>query len=470
MLMNWFPTDLTTVQQLVLTLATMVTGIVAIYGCNMWVLSILSIRGRKLPNPPQRDTWPLVSVHLPFYNEENVAGRLIDACVNFDYPRDKLEIIIVDDSTDHTTEIAREFETKYPNLVKVFHRDDRTGFKAGALQLAMQHSHGEFISLFDADYVPPRSFLKQMIPYLYLDEGAAFAQARWTYLDGQFSWFAKAISLAIDIYAYVDQRARSVGNLLAHFSGTCGVFRRVAIEDVGGWTSDSLTEDLDLSIRLHLRGWRYIYVPSVACPGEIPRSFDGLKLQQFRWAQGFSECLRRYAGAIVRSKKLGFFQKLEAIMHLATYFMSPLTIIGLVVGLLYYSIFPPSFWLEGYWRYQVAWLTLLFSLVIYTAPFMASLVTLTAFSQSGMSKLRRLLHLGYLGVVLWGTLFSNTKAAIDGLFCHASYFHRTPKSGLLPTPQASYVQIGRPGVTGSSSLLTNISVMHNKGLIRPTAI
>jgi hypothetical protein len=150
--------------------------------------------------------------------------------------------------------------------------------------------------------------------------------------------------------------------------------------------------------------------------------------------------------------------------------MSPLTIIGIVVGLLYYSIFPPSFWLEGYWRYQVAWLTLLFSLVIYTAPFMASVVTLTAFSQSGMSKLRRLLHLGYLGVVLWGTLFSNTQAAIDGLFYRAPYFHRTPKSGLLHTTRASYVQISRPGISGSRSLLTNVSVMQNKGLIRPTAI
>jgi cellulose synthase/poly-beta-1,6-N-acetylglucosamine synthase-like glycosyltransferase len=447
MLMNWYPPDLSTLQQLVLTLATIVTGIVAIYGCNMWVLSILSIRGRKLPNPPQRDSWPFVSVHLPLYNEERVAGRLINACVNFDYPRDKLEIVIADDSTDNTTNVASAYEAKYPNLVRVLHRNDRTGFKAGALRAAMQHTRGEFIALFDADYMPPQNFLKLMIPYLYLDERAAFAQARWTYLDGEFSWFAKAISLAIDIYAFVDQRARSVGNLLAHFSGTCGVFRREAIEDVGGWTTDSLAEDLDLSIRLHLRGWRYIYVPTVPCPGEIPRHFEALKLQQFRWARGYSECLRRYSGAILRSKQLGLFQKLEAIMHLATYFMSPLTIIGIVVGLLYYSIFPPSFWLEAYWRYQVAWLTLLFSLVIYTAPFMASLVTLSSFSQSGTSKLRRLLHLGYLGLVLWGTLLSNTTAAIEGLFSRASHFHRTPKSGLLPDSQAGYVQMSQPGAT-----------------------
>lgn len=429
MSMNWFPTDLTTIQQLVLALVTVVTGLVAVYACNIWVLSILSTRGRKLPNPPEMDSWPRVSIHLPFYNEECVAGRLLKACVNFDYPRDRLEIIVVDDSTDGTTAVAREFERKYPDLVKVFHRNDRSGFKAGALQVAMQHTTGEFVSLFDADYVPPRSFLKQMIPYLYLDQRAAFAQARWTYFDGQFSWFAKAVSLAIDIYAFVDQKARSAGNLLAHFSGTAGVFRREAIEDVGGWNSDTVTEDLDLSIRLHLKGWRYIYVPTVACPGEIPGSFDCLKLQQFRWARGFSECLRKYARAILRSDKLGFFQKLEAIMHLGTYFMSPLTIIGIVVGLLYYSIFPPSFWLVGYWRYQLAWVLLLLSLMTYTAPFIASAVTLSESSQSRTSKLRRLSHLGYLGAVLYGLLFSNTRAVIEGLLFKAAYFHRTPKVG-----------------------------------------
>ena len=441
MAMNWFPADLTTLQQLVLMLVTVVTGLVAIYACNIWVLSLLSVRGRRLPNPPKIDSWPLVSVHLPFYNEEKVAGRLLDACVNFDYPRDKLEIIVVDDSTDRTTNVACEFQNKYPDLLKVIHRDSRSGFKAGALQVAMEHSRGELICLFDADYVPSRRFLREVIPYLSLDQKAAFVQARWTYLDGQFSWFAKAISLAIDIYGFVDQKARSVGNLLAHFSGTGGVFRRQAIEDVGGWSADSVTEDLDLSIRLHLKGWRYIYVPTVACAGEIPKSFDGLRLQQFRWARGFSECLRRYAGAILRSKQLGFFQKLEAVMHLGTYFVCPLTIIGIVVGLLYYSIFPPSFWLVGYWKYQVAWLTLLLSLVTYTSPFIASAVTLSEFSQSGVSRLRRLLHLGYLGAVLYGLLLSNTKAAIEGLLFRASSYHRTPKSGSLPTTQAGQVQM-----------------------------
>ncbi|MGA3405048.1 MAG: glycosyltransferase [Candidatus Bathyarchaeia archaeon] len=431
--MYLFPANLTNLQQLVLFTVAMVTGLISIYAFNMWILTLLSVRGRnKLAAPPILETWPKVSVHLPLFNEETVAGRLLDACVKLDYPADKLEIIVMDDSNDGTTtRIAKSFEAKYPNLVRVIHRERRTGFKAGALEVAMRKSTGEFIALFDADYVPPADFLKKMIPHLYLDDRVAFAQSRWSYLDGQFSWIAKAMSLAIDVYAFVDQRARYVGNLLAHFSGTCGVFRRKAIEDAGGWSADTLAEDLDLSIRLHLKGWKYIYVPTVVCPGEIPPSFDNLRHQQYRWAKGYSECLRKHGGAILRSAQLNFFQKMEAILHLSTYFICPLTIIAIVVGLLYYSVFPPSFWLMGFWRYQVALITFLLSLVIYSAPLVASGVTLSEFSQVGVMKLRRILHLGYLGAIVYGLLFSNSRAVIEGLFSRTSYFYRTPKIGSI---------------------------------------
>jgi cellulose synthase/poly-beta-1,6-N-acetylglucosamine synthase-like glycosyltransferase len=269
-----------------------------------------------------------------------------------------------------------------------------------------------------------------MVPYLYASDKVAFVQSRWSYLDGQFSWIAKALSLGIDVYAFVDQRARYVGNLLAHFSGTCGIFKRTAIEGAGGWSSDTCAEDLDLSIRLHLKGWRYVYVPTIVCPGEIPASFSNLRHQQFRWAKGFSECLRKHGASIVRSKELNFFQKVEALLHLGTYFICPLTIIAIVVGLLYYSIFPPSFWLLGFWRYQVALLTFALSVVIYSAPLVASTITVSEASQMGLTKLRRLVHLGYLGAIVYGLLLSNTRAVIEGLFSKTSSFYRTPKLGL----------------------------------------
>jgi len=424
--------NLTNLQQLVLFLVALVTGLISIYAFNVWVMSLLSIRGRnKIANPPTIETWPSVSIHLPLFNEERVARRLLTACVGLDYPKGKLGIVVIDDSTDGTTRVAREFQEKYPGLVDIVHREERTGFKAGALQVALQKSKSEMIALFDADYVPPPDFLRRMVPYLYVSDKVAFVQSRWSYLDGQFSWIAKALSLGIDVYAFVDQRARYVGNLLAHFSGTCGIFKRDAIEGVGGWSPETSAEDLDLSIRLHLKGWRYVYVPTVVCPGEIPVSFNNLRHQQFRWAKGFSECLRKHGRAIVRSRELNFFQKVEALLHLGTYFICPLTIIAIVVGLLYYSIFPPSFWLLGFWRHQVAFLTFLLSLVIYSAPLVASGITVSELSQVGLSKLRRIVHLGYLGAIVYGLLLSNTRAVIEGLFSNSSYFYRTPKLGLV---------------------------------------
>jgi len=424
--------NLTNLQQLVLFLVALVTGLISIYAFNIWVMSFLSIRGRnKIATPPPIETWPTVSIHLPLFNEERVARRLLSACVGLDYPRDKLSIVVMDDSTDGTTQVAREFQKNYPGLVNVIHREERAGFKAGALQVAMQRSRSEIIGLFDADYVPPSDFLRRMVPYLYVSDNVAFVQSRWSYLDGQFSWIAKALSLGIDVYAFVDQRARYVGNLLAHFSGTCGIFRRKAIEGVGGWSPETSAEDLDLSIRLHLKGWRYVYVPTVVCPGEIPASFNNLRHQQFRWAKGFSECLRKHGRAIVKSKELNVFQKIEALLHLGTYFICPLTIMAIVVGLLYYSIFPPSFWLLGFWRYQVALLTFLLSLVIYSAPLAASCITISELPHVGLSKLRRLAHLGYLGAIVYGLLLSNTKAVVEGLFSNTSSFYRTPKLGLV---------------------------------------
>jgi len=410
-----------------------VTTLIAVYAVNVWFLTALSIYGRRRMlsfSTNKLESWPKVSIHLPLYNESRVARRLLNACVAMEYQRDKLEIIVVDDSTDETTEIVREFESRYPRTVHVIHRDERVGFKAGALQNALEQSSGEIIALFDADYVPPPDFLKKMIPYIYLDEKIGFVQSRWSYLDGQFSWIAKAISLAIDIYAFVDQRARYTGRLLAHFSGTCGVFRRAAIQDVGGWSADTLAEDLDLSIRLHLKGWRYVYVPTVVCPGEIPSSFENLRHQQSRWAKGFSECLRKHGSAIVRSKELNLLQKFEAMLHLATYFICPLTILGILCGVLYYTTFPPSFWALDFWRYQIALLLFLLSVLIYGAPLVASTLTVSEVPKLQVTKFKRITHLGYLGAILYGLLISNTRATIDGLSSTASSFYRTPKVGM----------------------------------------
>lgn len=417
-------------QQIVLALFVTVTGLLAIFSLNIWALTLISLRGRnKLPKPPQLTEWPKVSINLPLFNEQRVVRRILNACAELDYPRGKMEIIVVDDSDDGTTEIANGFERQYPGLVRVIHRDKRIGFKAGALKQALSNSSGEFVTYFDADYVPPRDFLRKMIPFLYVDHKVGFVQARWSYFDGGFSWLARAVSLGIDIWAFIDQRARYVGNLLAHFSGTCGIFRKKAILEAGGWQDDTLADDLDLSIRLHLSGWKYVYVPTVVCPGEIPPTFDTLRSQQFRWAKGFSQCLRKHGMTILRSKSLSAFQKVEAILHLCTFFLAPLSMMALVATVMYYAVFPLSFWLWDWWRYSVMVFTFLLSLSIYTAPLVASWVTVSEIKSS----FRRVLHLGYMGAVLYRLLLSNTRAVIEGLIGTPSYFYRTLKVGYTPS-------------------------------------
>jgi cellulose synthase/poly-beta-1,6-N-acetylglucosamine synthase-like glycosyltransferase len=424
------PTNFTTLQFGVLLSYTLVAVLLSFYALDIWLSIILSLRGKnKDAPPPAIQDWPSVSVHLPLFNEERVAERLLMSCIRLDYPSDKLQIVVVDDSNDKTTSIARSFEIKYPNVVKLIHRRDRSGFKAGALQVALEGSTSELIAIFDADYVPAEDFLRQIVPYLYVDDKIAFVQSRSTYLDGQFSWIAKAMSLEIDIVGRVSQRARFAANLMAHFSGTCGVFRRKAIESVGGWSADTLAEDLDLSIRLYLRGWRYLYVPNVTVPGEIPYSFDALRHQQYRWALGFSQCLRKHAIAILRSREIGIIQKAEALFYLGKHFFFPLYIVSIVLGLLFYAIFPPSFWISGFLTYGLLQAVYLLYLLIASAPIAAAWTVSN--ERTRQSRLKRLGHLGYACSIEYGLLLSNARAVLEGFLSTKPIFNRTPK-GTLP--------------------------------------
>ena len=234
------------------------------------MLTLLAFRRRTPPVATSPTVWPYVSVHLPVYNEKRVIPRLLDSVLAFDYPRDKLEVIVVDDSTDDTTQLLQSYQEKHPELVTIIHREKRDGFKAGALQAALDRSRGEFFVLFDADHVPAPGFLKRMVPYLCSDNVVAFAQSRQSYLHDANSWVARALGLGTDAYAFVDQEARFSAELLTHFSGSGGVFRKTAVVDVGGWSSDTLAEDLDLSIRLRLRGWRWCMTGRLSVRASFP--------------------------------------------------------------------------------------------------------------------------------------------------------------------------------------------------------
>ncbi|MEM3507277.1 MAG: glycosyltransferase, partial [Candidatus Bathyarchaeia archaeon] len=212
-------------QNILLILLILTIAIISVYAINWVLLTFLSFLNRKKNiESPKIEDWPKVSINLPIYNEEKVIARLLNAVLNLDYPKNKLEIIVIDDSNDSTTQIIKSYEEKYKGLIKFIHRNNRNGFKAGALQLALENSTGEFIAIFDADYVPKPNFLKALLPYLYIEENVAFVQARIGYLNKNQSWVTKAVALGLDGYCFIDQRARYASNLLAHFSGTNGIF------------------------------------------------------------------------------------------------------------------------------------------------------------------------------------------------------------------------------------------------------
>jgi len=423
-------TGLSLAQETVLAVAAIVTGLIGIFAIDIWIINMLFLRlGKPIATSPSINEWPRISIHLPLYNEEKVASRLIEACLAFDYPRENLEIIVIDDSTDGTTEIVRTYEERYPDRIKLIHRTARIGFKGGALSEALKRTKADFIAIFDADNVPPKNFLKAMLPKLISDPHLAFVEARRSHIDGDSSWILRGMSLGLDIYAFVDQRVRSSAGLLAHFGGSGGIFRRQAIEEVGGWNGDTLAEDLDLSVRLQLAGWRYLYDPTITSLGEIPRTFATLKGQQNRWAKGYSQCFRKYFSSIVKSKRLSAFQKVEALVHLGMYLVFPITLIGTINAIIQYLVFPLPTLFFGLWAVPKALFAYGMSLVISAAPLASTLLTIR---EKGDRKYRRILWLVYLTLILYGLLLSNTRTVIEGLIGKKSAFFRTPKGGVQP--------------------------------------
>ena len=317
----------------------LVTLWLTVYGLNSLVLVVLYWRhgGRPSPTlPVSRDHLPTVTVQLPLYNEKHVAERLIDAVAALDYPRHRLQIQVLDDSTDETSRLveARAALHRERGLdIQVLHRSRRTGFKAGALAQAMPQARGEFIAIFDADFRPHPDFLLRTVPHLLADPRLGMVQARWSHLNTYYSPLTRVQALALDGHFVVEQTARSSSGLLLHFNGTAGVWRRVCIETSGGWRSDTLCEDLDLSYRAQIEGWRFLYLPDVEGPSELPPQVLAFKRQQARWAQGSVQCLRKLAGPLLRSSHLSPIQKLMGLVHLSGYLAFPLAILLLLLTL-----------------------------------------------------------------------------------------------------------------------------------------
>lgn len=304
-------------------------GFIMVYSMVQVHLSVLYLKSRRKArlNPPVENAdregeWPMVTVQLPIYNEMYVIERLIDAVVEFDYPRDRFEIQVLDDSNDETVEIvaAKVAALKAEGLqIEHVRRPERVGFKAGALQYGMGIAKGEFIAIFDADFVPHSYFLKKTIPH-FSDPEIGVVQTRWEHINEGYSMLTKLQAFALDAHFSVEQRGRNEGGHFINFNGTAGIWRRTTIDDAGGWQADTLTEDLDLSYRAQLKGWRFKFLERLGSPAELPAAMSAIKSQQFRWTKGAAETAKKNLGKVIKAK-LPLGTKVHATFHLLNSFL-----------------------------------------------------------------------------------------------------------------------------------------------------
>lgn len=316
----------------------LVYGVLAIwlslYGLNSLVLTFIYLwrRSPQIPIALQSGNWPVVTVQLPIYNEQHVVERLIAAVAALDYPWESLQIQVLDDSTDETMAVAQQAVARYARMgvpIEYLHRAQRVGFKAGALAEGLRHARGELLAIFDADFVPPADFLRRVVPYFSFSN-VGCVQARWGHLNRAYSVLTRAQAMGIDGHFVVEQSARSQARFFLNFNGSAGVWRRACIEDAGGWHTDTLTEDLDLSYRAQLAGWRILYVSDVQVPAELPPQMDALRRQQARWAQGSIQVACKLLPPLWRSAQ-PWYIKLEGAIHLTGYLVHPLMLATLLL-------------------------------------------------------------------------------------------------------------------------------------------
>lgn len=399
-----------------------------IYGINFFYLSFVTLGSHKNRQPsPTLQALPVVTVQLPIYNELYVSERLIEAASRLDYPAHLLEIQVLDDSTDETSEIVRkkvDFLQSQGVNIKHLHRAHRAGFKAGALAEGLARARGDFLAIFDADFVPPPDFLRKTIPY-FQDDEIAFVQTRWGHLNRDFSLFTLLQSLAIDSHFMVEQFGRSQAGFWFNFNGTAGVWRRKAIEAAGGWKADTLTEDLDLSYRAFLSGWRAVYLRDVEVQAELPVSFTAFRRQQHRWARGSLECSQRLLPQ-VWNQPVPLSYKVIATLHLSGYFVHLLLFSLLLMYplILFFSIQQPR-------------LTSLFGIaaMMNGTALAPTFLFIVSQQQSGRKWWRLLPAILFTTVLGHGMMLNTARAALQILLARQSIFERTPKFGILDKRQ-----------------------------------
>ncbi|ERM84340.1 glycosyl transferase family 2 [Rhodonellum psychrophilum GCM71 = DSM 17998] len=373
---------------------------------------------------PDWDSLPMVTVQLPIFNEQYVVERLIDSLAAFRYPKEKLEIQILDDSTDETADIIKKHLQNFPELnFKYIHRVNRQGFKAGALKEGLKKAEGEFIAIFDADFVPDSDFLLKTLGF-FADSKVGMVQTRWTHLNENYSVLTRLQAFALDAHFMVEQMGRNSQDAFINFNGTGGIWRKSCILDAGNWQDDTLTEDLDLSYRAQKKGWKFVYRPDIESPAELPPVMSAIKSQQFRWTKGGAECAAKHLGSVLRDK-FPFKVKLHAAAHLLNSVI--------FIAVLFVSLSSIPVW----WAFLQGWIpdvyfqgaaVFLIGFVIIAGVYFFANLSLLEYSLG--SFLRFLWELPLFLSVSMGLGIHNTVAVWEGLTGKKSAFIRTPKYNL----------------------------------------
>ena len=397
--------------------------LLATYGIHRYTLVYLYYRNQKnrTTQPAQRfSELPCVTVQLPIFNEQFVVDRLLQAVCQLDSPREKLEIQLLDDSTDETVAVARGLVQHYRaqgHPVTYHHRTNRAGFKAGALHEGMKSSTGEYIAIFDADFVPPPDFLQRTIHH-FTAENIGMVQTRWTHINRNYSFLTEVEAILLDGHFVLEHSGRARSNVFFNFNGTAGVWRRSAIEAAGGWQHDTLTEDTDLSYRAQLKGWKFIYLQDVECPAELPVEMTAFKTQQARWAKGLIQTGKKILPRVLESDQ-PWRVKLESWYHLTANLSYPLMVVLSVLLL-------PAMVI----RFYQGWFQMLY---IDVPLFLASTFSISSFYLVSQRELfpktwpRALLYLPFLMALGIGLTVTNTIAVIEALAGRQTAFARTPK-------------------------------------------
>ena len=395
--------------------------IITLYTCNFYYLVVISRRPKK-NNSIELKEIPTVTVQLPIYNEKYVAARLVNAVCALDYPKDKLCIQVLDDSTDDTYDLLENLVSDYQKKGFDIHhirRSGRKGYKAGALLNAMKSAKGDFITIFDADFIPPTWFLKKALTY-FSKPNIGLVQCRWGHVNENYSPLTKAQALSLDFHFLIEQKAKSNSHLFMSFNGTAGIWRRKCIEDSGGWHTATLVEDLDLSYRAQMKGWKCIFIPDIVVEAELPVQMNSAKRQQFRWAKGSIQCAIKLLGDVT-IKKIPIDTKIQAFVQLTRHIVHPLVLAQFLIL--------PILLASKINLYIVSGLPAL-TIIAYLAmgPVAYIMVIRGMYEKKWRSK-----TLSYLYLIIYsaGMSVNNTVAVFDAFFGRKNEFLRTPKFGII---------------------------------------